>query len=90
VTFRLKLYVPVALGVPEIAPLDGVKLNPEGNEPEVMLQVYGAVPPLAASVALYAVPCLPLGNELVVILSAVLFADTVMLRAWVALFPVES
>jgi len=81
VTFRLKLYVPAALGVPAIAPLDDVKLNPEGNEPEVMLQLYGAVPPLAVSVALYAVPCCPLGSELVVILSVVLFADTAMLSA---------
>lgn len=42
--------VPDAVGVPEIAPDDAVRLNPAGSEPDVMLHVYGVVPPDAASV----------------------------------------
>ena len=52
VTFTVKLNVPEAVGVPEIAPLEAVKLNPPGNEPALMLQLYGVVPPLATNVAL--------------------------------------
>jgi len=56
VTCTVKFELPVALGVPEMAPVDAAKVNPAGNDPELTLQVYGDVPPLAASVTLYAVP----------------------------------
>jgi hypothetical protein len=49
-TLTVKLKVPVAVGVPEIAPVL-VKLRPAGKEPLVIDQLYGVVPPLAASVA---------------------------------------
>jgi hypothetical protein len=39
VIFTVKLNVPDAVGVPEIAPLEAVKLKPEGSDPELMLQV---------------------------------------------------
>ena len=38
-TFTVKLKLPDVVGVPEIAPVDAVKLSPAGNEPELMLQV---------------------------------------------------
>lgn len=84
VTSTVKLYVPDAVGVPEIAPLAGVILNPEGRDPALTLQLYGVVPPLAASVALYAVPCCPLGSELVLMLTAVASEFIVRLKACAA------
>ena len=39
-------------GIPLIAPVELFGANPPGREPAVMLQLYGAVPPEAASVAL--------------------------------------
>ena len=50
-TCTVKLLVPLPVGVPEITPL-GDSVNPAGNVPERMLQLYGVVPPVAASVAL--------------------------------------
>ena len=49
VAWTIKLKVPAAVGVPVIAPVVGVKLRPPGNEPLVIDQVYGGVPPLAAN-----------------------------------------
>jgi hypothetical protein len=48
----VKEEVPAVVGVPEITPVEAFKLNPAGNEPVVMLHVYGEVPPEAANVAL--------------------------------------
>lgn len=42
---------PDCVGVPLIAPLEPSKLRPVGSEPPLMLQVYGAFPPLAVNVA---------------------------------------
>jgi hypothetical protein len=46
----VKLNVPEAVGVPAIDPAED-NVNPVGNAPELMLQVYGVVPPLAAKLA---------------------------------------
>ena len=70
VTFAVKLNEPEAVGVPEIVPaVDRVK--PPGNAPELIVQVYGLVPPEAASNVEYAVPTLPEGTEAVVICTGV-------------------
>lgn len=39
VTWTVKLLGPVAVGVPEIAPVAGARDNPAGNEPEEIDQV---------------------------------------------------
>jgi hypothetical protein len=52
VTRTTKLLVPVPVGVPEIAPVLDPSPTPAGKVPETMDQVYGVVPPVAASVAL--------------------------------------
>ena len=52
VTLTVKLLVPVAVGVPEITPVLAANDRPAGNEPELIDQVSGAVPPLLARVAL--------------------------------------
>ena len=60
----------VAVGVPVIAPVDAFSVNPAGRLPPVTVHVYGEVPPLTASEALYAVPTVPAGSDVVVMLSA--------------------
>ncbi len=55
-----------AVGVPVIAPVDGVRANPAGRLPDTSDHVYGGVPPVAPSVALYAVPTCPPGKVVVV------------------------
>lgn len=57
------------VGVPVIAPVVAVSDKPVGKLPLVRVHVYGVVPPVAARVALYAVPTWPLGSEFVVIAS---------------------
>lgn len=74
--------MPVAEGVPEIVPEPPdvpCNCSPDGSEPLVTLQVIGSVPPLVWMFWLYAVPTVPLGNDVVVMLNTGL---TVMLRAW--------
>ena len=48
----VKLLVPVPVGVPEIAPVLDPSPSPAGKDPEAIDQVYGVVPPVAASVSL--------------------------------------
>jgi len=51
VTLTVKLLVPEAVGVPEIAPVDAFSVNPAGKAPALKDQEYGVVPPVAVSVA---------------------------------------
>ncbi len=51
VTFTVKVLVPVPVGVPEITPVVDASVRPAGNVPDVRDQVYGGVPPAAATVA---------------------------------------
>jgi hypothetical protein len=67
VTFTLD--VPAVVGVPAITPVVALRVKPEGNAP-VTLHVMG-LSPVAASVWLYAVFTVPLGNDAVVIVGAV-------------------
>lgn len=48
VTVAVKVAVPLKVGVPEIMPVDCVRLRPAGNLPEAMAHRYGLVPPLAS------------------------------------------
>jgi hypothetical protein len=68
VTCTVKLDWPALVGVPLIVPAL-LKLRPAGNAPDTTVHEYGVVPPVAANVAEYAVPTIPLGNETVVIFS---------------------
>jgi hypothetical protein len=56
-----------AVGVPLITPVEAFSERPLGSAPEVNAQLYGAVPPLAVRVAVYAAPTLALGKALVAI-----------------------
>ena len=49
-TFTVKEEVPAVVGVPLICP-ELLKVRPAGREPELSDQLYGVVPPLAASEA---------------------------------------
>jgi hypothetical protein len=84
----VKLLVPVAVGVPVIAPVVGFNESPLGSVPTVMLHVKGRVPPVACKVALYAVPTTPFGSDVVVTASGA--ALIVMLRALDAFCPSAS
>lgn len=46
-TLTMKVEEPDTDGFPEIAPEEADSASPTGSAPEVMLQVYGDVPPLA-------------------------------------------
>jgi hypothetical protein len=62
VTVTVKTVVAsVAVGVPLIAPVAGVKLNPAGSVPPVNANEYGVVPPLAVTGVndAIALPCVP-------------------------------
>ena len=59
--------VPAVVGVPDIAPVPAARLNPAGSDPALTLQLYGAVPPFACSVAEYGVPVVPPDNDTVTI-----------------------
>ena len=54
-----------AAGVPEITPVAAASDKPGGSDPVLADQVYGAVPPDASRVALYAAPTVPLGSDAV-------------------------
>jgi len=56
-----------AVGVPVIVPVAAFNKSPAGSVPLVNDQLYGVVPPVAASVALYAAPTSPVGSDVVVI-----------------------
>ena len=58
------------VGVPAITPLAGVSDKPAGNEPALIDQVSGGVPPVAANVAVYALPTCATGSDVVVTASA--------------------
>ena len=78
-----KLNEPDAVGVPEIVPVaDSVR--PAGNAPELMVQLYVVVPPVAAKIVEYALPDCPEGTDVVVTCTSVTAAATVILRDFVA------
>ncbi len=56
VTWIVKFDVPAVVGVPLIAPVEAFRLSPPGRVPAETDQLYGAIPPVAASVWLYDVP----------------------------------
>ena len=51
VTRTVKVKLPAAVGVPVMAPLEGLRFRPPGREPALMSQLYGVVPPDAVSVS---------------------------------------
>jgi len=60
VALMLKLKLPAAVGVPERTPL--LSVTPAGNDPLTTEKVYGAVPPLAVIVCVYAAATVPAGT----------------------------
>jgi hypothetical protein len=51
-TWMVNVEVPRVVGIPEIIPLLGSRLNPAGKAPLLTLHVYGISPPFAVRVAL--------------------------------------
>lgn len=50
VTRTVKLNVPAVVGVPDITPVEGVRVNPDGSAPPDIDQVYIPLPPDAVNV----------------------------------------
>ena len=48
-TCAVKLNVPAVVGVPVIAPVEAFNVSPVGNDPLMIENVYGGVPPVATS-----------------------------------------
>jgi hypothetical protein len=48
-TCIVKIEVAAVVGVPVIAPVDAVRFNPAGSDPDETLQLYGVTPPFAAA-----------------------------------------
>src|SRR6202453_1953180 len=68
VTCTVKAELPAAVGVPEITPVEAFSDSPAGSDPApgTTDQLYGAVPPVAASVAEYPAPTVAPGSTDVV------------------------
>src|SRR5207253_8749915 len=66
VTLTVNEEVPATVGVPLITPVAAANESPSGSEPELTLQLYGVVPPMACRVAEYAVCVWPSGKLVVV------------------------
>ena len=88
VTCTVKLNEPVAVGVPERVPLAAFSEMLAGRAPAVTAQVYGAVPPVAASVCEYELPATPPGSAVPVVmlkgsaLGAIVMANCLLAVAW--------
>jgi hypothetical protein len=48
-TVMVKGKEPLAVGVPEMVPVEAERVSPDGKPPEVMLQVRAGVPPIATT-----------------------------------------
>ena len=84
VTFTVNEKFPAVVGVPLICP-EALKVRPAGRVPVLMDQLYCVFPPLAATVAEYAVFVTPPGKEEVVMCTGVALAVIVIPRVVVAL-----
>src|SRR3990170_6960936 len=87
VALTVKFEVPAAVGVPLISPVALLRLSPAGSASTVTAHVIGALPPLLASVWLYARFTVPSVSDVVVTVSA---GYIVMDRALSAYAPLAS
>jgi len=69
VAMTIKLEFPAVIGIPVIAPVDVFILRLPGRLPPAKAQVIGFVP-VTVRVWLYAIPTVPIGNEVMVIFGA--------------------
>ena len=84
---RVNAVLPGCTGSPESVPDAEFRVIPAGSTPSLRVQVYGGVPPVPSTVAVYGEPALPSGSEGVVIASRALI---VMLHGFVATPPATS
>jgi hypothetical protein len=63
VTLTQKNCATTTLGVPAMAPVVGLRVRPAGRIPSLMVNLYGAVPPVAAIVPEYGTPTTPVGRD---------------------------
>lgn len=82
--------VSVVAGTPDITPVFPVRVSPDGRSPEVTVQEYGAVPPVAARVAEYPMLTFPEGKEPVVIVGGAVVPEVSMMTAKVAVAELDA
>ena len=82
--WTVKANEPAVVGVPLTIPLVAFSVRPGGNVPVAMDQVMGVVP-VAVNVRLYAVPTVPFGGAVLVIVGATVAVAMTMVTLWVAL-----
>ena len=70
VTVAVNVLIPAEVGTPLIMPVKLSRERPAGRAPEVTAQVYGAVPPVLASVLLKRIFVMPLTRLVVVIVKS--------------------
>src|SRR5580700_6836037 len=75
---------PAAVGIPEITPVFGLRLRPDGSDPDSTEYAYDPIPPVASRDAEYDSPTAPDGSAVVVKAS-----DGTELKyiAWLPLLP---
>lgn len=89
-TWKVSGNVPLGVGVPLMRPLDELSARPAGNEPEIIDQLYGAVPPEAWSVWLYVAFTTPCVRADVVTVSGGMAGLMTILSDCVAVWLAES
>src|SRR5947209_1135695 len=63
ITCAVNVKLPPRVGTPEIVAVAASKESAAGRPPALMLHMYGAVPPTAASVREYGIPAVACGNS---------------------------
>ena len=53
---------PATVGDPDMSPVVAFSVSPVGSVPALIVNAYGAVPPVALIVWLYALPTVPFGS----------------------------
>jgi hypothetical protein len=89
-TVAVKRAATLTAGVPEITPVLAARLRPDGKLPAPIDQLYGAVPPFACKVAVYAEPLVAGPKPGVeIVKGAIWAAATDIVRLTVAFFTGE-
>jgi len=88
--WAVKVKLPAAAGVPLMAPLAAAKVSPGGNDPAVIENVKGGIPPDAVSAEKYGAPTRPALAAQAIVTGAGAMAMPQVLVAVPAGVPVES
>jgi hypothetical protein len=89
VTVTVKLEVPAVVGVPDITPVEALRIRPAGKLPVVTAHEYGVMPPVACKVApAYTELTTPTASELEVVVTLSGPTEIAILKLALAIFAV--